>query len=99
MYFLNGKLIFFKTENHWPYLTWRPSLTLQYFFDAAEAEAWMSEQELYMMSEDRAKDEMGATNMLKKHSGLETTVDDYAETIRQLGERSRNLVDESHPNR
>ena len=27
----------------------------QYFFDAAEAEAWMSEQELYMMSEERAK--------------------------------------------
>jgi len=72
---------------------------LQYFFDAAEAEAWMSEQELYMMSEDRAKDEMGATNMLKKHGGLEKTVDDYAETIRQLGERSRNLVDEGHPNR
>ncbi|KAK2182078.1 hypothetical protein NP493_368g02093 [Ridgeia piscesae] len=70
----------------------------QYFFDAAEAEAWMSEQELYMMSEDRAKDEMGATNMLKKHGGLEKTVDDYAETIRQLGERSRNLVDEGHPN-
>ena len=59
----------------------------------------MSEQELYMMSDDRAKDEMGATNMLKKHGSLEKTVDDYAETIRQLGERSRNLVDEEHPNR
>ena len=31
----------------------------QYFFDASEAEAWMSEQELYMMGEDRAKDELG----------------------------------------
>ena len=27
----------------------------QYYFDAAEAEAWMSEQELYMMSEEKAK--------------------------------------------
>ena len=27
----------------------------QYLFDAAEAEAWMSEQELYMMSEEKAK--------------------------------------------
>ena len=33
----------------------------QYFFDASEAEAWMSEQELYMMGEDRAKDELGAS--------------------------------------
>jgi len=69
----------------------------QYFFDAAEAEAWMSEQELYMMGEDRAKDEMGAENMLKKHSNLEQTVEDYAETIRILGERSRNLIEEGHP--
>ena len=27
----------------------------QYYFDGAEAEAWMSEQELYMMSEEKAK--------------------------------------------
>ena len=71
----------------------------QYFFDAAEAESWMSEQELYMMAEDRAKDEMGANNMLKKHGGLEKTVEDYAETIRLLGERSRTLLDEAHPDR
>ncbi len=71
----------------------------QYFFDAGEAEAWMSEQELYMMGEDRAKDEMGASNMLKKHGNLEKTVEDYAETVRQLGERARNLADEGHPDR
>lgn len=59
----------------------------------------MSEQELYMMSEDRAKDEQGASNMLKKHSTLEKTVEDYAETIRSLGERSRALIDEDHPDR
>ena len=57
----------------------------------------MSEQELYMMGEDRAKDEMGANNMLKKHSTLEKTVEDYSETIRTLGERSRNLTEENHP--
>ena len=59
----------------------------------------MSEQELYMMGEDRAKDEMGASNMLKKHGNLEQTVEDYAETVRQLGERARNLSDEAHPDR
>lgn len=59
----------------------------------------MSEQELYMMGEDRAKDENGANNMLKKHGTLEKTVEDYSETIRVLGERSRTLIDESHPDR
>ena len=59
----------------------------------------MSEQELYMMTEDKAKDEGGANNMLKKHATLERTVEDYADTIRALGERARQLVDEEHPNR
>jgi len=72
---------------------------LQYFFDASEAEAWMSEQELYMISEDRARDELGATNMLKKHGNMERVVEDYADTIRQLGERSRKFFDEGHPDR
>lgn len=27
----------------------------QFYFDAAEAEAWMGEQELHMISEDKAK--------------------------------------------
>ncbi|KAK7104923.1 spectrin beta chain-like isoform X2 [Littorina saxatilis] len=69
----------------------------QYYFDASEAEAWMSEQELYMMAEDRAKDELGAQNMMKKHQTLENNVEDYADVVRQLGERSRRLIEEEHP--
>ena len=57
----------------------------------------MSEQELYMMSDDKAKDEQGANNMLKKHGTLEQTVADYAENIRELGERSRVLIEDEHP--
>merc|ERR1711962_1395855 len=56
----------------------------QFLFDANEAESWMSEQELYMMVEDRGKDEFSAQNLMKKYGTLESTVDDYAETIRQL---------------
>uniref|UniRef100_A0A3Q3FYM9 Spectrin beta chain n=1 Tax=Labrus bergylta TaxID=56723 RepID=A0A3Q3FYM9_9LABR len=52
----------------------------QYYFDAAEAEAWMSEQELYMMSEEKAKDELSAVTMQKKHQIVEQAVEDYAET-------------------
>ncbi len=74
-------------------------LRLQYYFDAAEAESWMSEQELYMMGGERSKDEIGAQNMMKKHQGLERDVEDYADVVRQLGERSRNLMEINHPDR
>ncbi|XP_031193643.1 spectrin beta chain, non-erythrocytic 1 isoform X4 [Mastomys coucha] len=69
----------------------------QYYFDAAEAEAWMSEQELYMMSEEKAKDDQSAVSMLKKHQILEQAVEDYAETVHQLSKTSRALVADSHP--
>merc|ERR1712241_178599 len=69
----------------------------QFFFDANEAEAWMSEQELYMMVEDRGKDEFSAQNLMKKHEALEASVDDYSENVRQLGEVARQLSAEAHP--
>ncbi|XP_052425445.1 spectrin beta chain, non-erythrocytic 1 isoform X1 [Carassius gibelio] len=69
----------------------------QYYFDAAEAEAWMSEQELYMMSEEKAKDEQSSVAMLKKHQILEQAVEDYAETVHQLSKTSRGLVATNHP--
>jgi len=72
---------------------------LQYLFDAGESEAWMSEQELHMISEERARDEVGAGNMLKKHANTEKTVDDYADVVRQLGDRARQLIDNDHPDR
>jgi len=69
----------------------------QYLFDASEAEAWMSEQELYMISDDRGKDEISAQNLIKKHEALENAVNDYADTIRQLGETARQLIHQEHP--
>ncbi|XP_075723580.1 spectrin beta chain isoform X3 [Rhipicephalus microplus] len=69
----------------------------QYYFDASEAEAWMSEQELYMMVEERGRDEASAQKLRKKHQNLEAAVDDYAETVRQLGDTARRLVQEGHP--
>merc|ERR1712042_297597 len=69
----------------------------QFLFDANEAESWMSEQELYMMVEDRGKDEFSAQNLMKKHEILETSVEDYAETVRQLGETARQLIADGHP--
>ncbi|XP_059087816.1 spectrin beta chain-like isoform X3 [Tigriopus californicus] len=69
----------------------------QFFFDANEAEAWMSEQELYMMVEDRGKDEFSAQNLMKKHTTLESAVEDYSENIRQLSESARQLIADEHP--
>ncbi|KAL1006210.1 hypothetical protein UPYG_G00069280 [Umbra pygmaea] len=69
----------------------------KYYFDAAEAEAWMSEQELYMMSEEKAKDEQSAIAMLKKHQIVEQSVEDYAETVHQLSKTSRGLTAAGHP--
>ncbi|XP_063801220.1 spectrin beta chain, non-erythrocytic 2 isoform X2 [Pseudophryne corroboree] len=69
----------------------------QFYADAAEAEAWMGEQELHMMSEEKAKDEIGAQAMLKKHLVMEQALDDYAETIHQLANSSRDMVSRGHP--
>ena len=72
---------------------------MQYILDAEESEAWMGEQELYMLSDDRPKNEFGAENMLNKHAQLTKTIEDYEDTIRGLSEKCRDLVDTNHPDR
>ncbi|XP_067941733.1 spectrin beta chain-like isoform X2 [Watersipora subatra] len=69
----------------------------QYLFDAAEAEAFMGEQELFLMSDERAKDEIGAANQLKKHNTVEQTIDDFAGTVRDLNDRATQLIDAESP--
>ncbi|CAL8080889.1 unnamed protein product [Calicophoron daubneyi] len=69
----------------------------QYLFDASEADAWMGEQELYLMSDEKAKDEQGANNAMKKHEQLQKSVENYASEIRNLGERSRAMIEANHP--
>ncbi|XP_065222378.1 spectrin beta chain isoform X3 [Planococcus citri] len=69
----------------------------QYLFDASEAESWMGEQELYLMIEDRGKDAISCQNLIKKHDTMEQAVENYADTIRQLGETARQLTSEMHP--
>ncbi|XP_048125013.1 spectrin family protein isoform X3 [Alosa alosa] len=69
----------------------------QFYADAAEAEAWMGEQELHMMSEEKAKDEQSAVVMVKKHQILEQALEDYAQTIHQLANSSRFMVTSEHP--
>ncbi|XP_051791286.1 spectrin family protein isoform X2 [Erpetoichthys calabaricus] len=69
----------------------------QFYADAAEAEAWMGEQELHMMTEEKAKDEESAMVMVKKHQIVEQALEDYAQTIHQLANSSRQMVTAEHP--
>uniref|UniRef100_A0A663FK67 Spectrin beta chain n=1 Tax=Aquila chrysaetos chrysaetos TaxID=223781 RepID=A0A663FK67_AQUCH len=69
----------------------------QFYCDAAEAEAWMGEQELHMMSQEKAKDELSAQAMVSKHLVLEQALRDYAHTVHQLSAQSRDMVASGHP--
>lgn len=69
----------------------------QYFFDASEAEQYMSEKELYMMSDDRGKDEFTAQNIKKKHEAIEAAIRDYKNTMNQLKETADALIKENVP--
>jgi len=59
----------------------------------------MSEQELNMMGDERGKDEASAGAMLKKHETLEAAIADYSETVNELGDTAKALVDSEHPER
>ncbi|KAK9521270.1 hypothetical protein VZT92_021090 [Zoarces viviparus] len=69
----------------------------QYYFDTAEVEAWLSEQELHMMNEEKGKDEPSTLQLLKKHLILEQTIEDYAETVGLLSQQCRQLLEMGHP--
>ncbi|XP_028921012.1 spectrin beta chain, non-erythrocytic 4 isoform X2 [Ornithorhynchus anatinus] len=69
----------------------------QYYFDMAEVEAWLSEQELLLMSEEKGKDEQSTLQLLKKHLLLEQGVANYEESIAQLSRQCRSLLELGHP--
>ncbi|XP_065520319.1 spectrin beta chain, non-erythrocytic 4-like isoform X6 [Lathamus discolor] len=69
----------------------------QYKCDVAEVEAWLGEQELLLMSDDKGKDEQSTLQLLKKHLLTEQTVENYEETIAQLSRQCRALLELGHP--
>ncbi|KHJ93485.1 spectrin repeat-containing domain protein [Oesophagostomum dentatum] len=69
----------------------------QFLYDCGEAEAWMSEQELYMMQDERGKDEFSTRNQIKKHERLQSDIDKFADTIRNLAQKAQKFVDERSP--
>uniref|UniRef100_A0A7N4NQ12 Spectrin beta, non-erythrocytic 2 n=1 Tax=Sarcophilus harrisii TaxID=9305 RepID=A0A7N4NQ12_SARHA len=64
---------------------------------ALGAEAWMGEQELHMMGQEKAKDELSAQAEVKKHQVLEQALADYAHTVHQLAASSQDMIAAQHP--
>uniref|UniRef100_A0A8D0G7F9 Spectrin beta chain n=1 Tax=Sphenodon punctatus TaxID=8508 RepID=A0A8D0G7F9_SPHPU len=69
----------------------------QYYLDAGEAESWISEQELYMIADEKPKDEENGIVMLKRHFRQQRSVDDYGKSIKQLAGRAQKLLSAGHP--
>ncbi|XP_062479297.1 spectrin beta chain, erythrocytic-like isoform X1 [Pezoporus occidentalis] len=68
-----------------------------YYVDAAEAEAWISEQELFMGEEEKPKDEESSLVMLKRHVRQQRSIEDYGVTIKELAARAQQLLSAGHP--
>ncbi|NWI24267.1 SPTB1 protein, partial [Sula dactylatra] len=69
----------------------------QYYLDAGEAEAWVSEQELFMGAEEKPKDEESGLVMLKRHIRQQRSIEDYGQTIKELAGRAQHLLSAGHP--
>ena len=63
----------------------------QYYYDLSEAEAWLGEQELYMMNDERGKDELSTQTLIRKQQTMEQTIENYSDILRELGDRAKNL--------
>ncbi|XP_053110826.1 spectrin beta chain, erythrocytic isoform X2 [Hemicordylus capensis] len=69
----------------------------RYYLDAGEAQAWISEQELYMVADEKPKDEENGIVMLKRHQRQQRSIDDYGENIKKLAGRAQKLLSAGHP--
>ncbi|KAM4663138.1 spectrin beta chain, erythrocytic-like [Discoglossus pictus] len=72
----------------------------QYYMDASEAEAWIDEQQLYMIGDDIPKfekDEESVILMVKKHLRLQHAVEHYAKSVKELAEQAQKLLALEHP--
>nr|XP_057911997.1 spectrin beta chain, erythrocytic isoform X2 [Doryrhamphus excisus] len=72
-------------------------LAQQHYNDADEAEAWIGEQELYMIADEKPKDEQSSMLALKRHTILKQAVDDYADSIQNLADRAQKMFAEDNP--
>uniref|UniRef100_A0ABM5F7U0 Spectrin beta chain n=1 Tax=Pogona vitticeps TaxID=103695 RepID=A0ABM5F7U0_9SAUR len=69
----------------------------RYYLDAGEAEAWISEQELYVVTDEEPEDEESGIVMLKRHLRQQRSIEDYGKNIKQLAGRAQKLLSAGHP--
>ncbi|KAK9410404.1 spectrin beta chain erythrocytic [Crotalus adamanteus] len=69
----------------------------RYYLDAGEAEAWISEQELYIGTDEKPKDEESGIVMLKRHLRQQRSIEEYGKNIKQLASRAQKLLAAGHP--
>ncbi|KAG8449507.1 hypothetical protein GDO86_016232 [Hymenochirus boettgeri] len=69
----------------------------QYYMDAGEAEAWIDEQQLYMIGDEQPKDEESVIVMVKKHLSLQHAVEHYGKNIKDLADQAQKLLATDHP--
>ncbi|XP_065183632.1 spectrin beta chain, non-erythrocytic 1-like [Sycon ciliatum] len=70
----------------------------QYLLDAAEAQAWMSEQELFLMVDDRGRDEDSAQALLNRHEIMAQDIKEFRNTVDSLGATAKAMLDAEHFN-
>ncbi|XP_062972892.1 spectrin beta chain, erythrocytic isoform X2 [Elgaria multicarinata webbii] len=69
----------------------------RYYLDAGEAEAWISEQELYLVTDEKPKDEESGIVMLKRHLRQQRSIEDYGKNMKHLAGRAQKLLSAGHP--
>ena len=71
----------------------------KFLFDVRDAEAFVDELELRLLSVERPRDEQGALNAVRKHELLANTIDAYGQTIDALQKEAQDMIAEAHPDR
>ncbi|THD24960.1 Spectrin beta [Fasciola hepatica] len=66
-------------------------MVCQFALDSAEIEAWISEQELYLLTSDKPKDEHASMNSLRRHRVRAGTIDRWSKQITSLQHRGYSL--------
>lgn len=57
----------------------------------------MSSGNADLLQDERGKDEFSTRNQIKKHERLQSDIDKFADTIRQLASKAQKFVDEGSP--
>ncbi|XP_078515642.1 spectrin beta chain, erythrocytic [Lissotriton helveticus] len=69
----------------------------QYYVDAADTEAWICEQQLSMIGDEKPKDEECGIAMLKRHLNQQQAIEHYGKNVKQLADQAQRILVLEHP--